>query len=152
MALSLESANLVRQRVLAETRKPKTQAQLKALFSYLAQHKGSPNLQFVTFAALQATDTVIADAACKVYAIYTKKPSASTVTSFFKLTDHASTGSGTAETLKFPMLTNSEDLVQFPDGLAMAAGVTLLAHTTSDGTTASAAADRADGWVIVGAP
>ncbi len=151
MALSLENANIVRQRVLAETRKPKTQAVLKALFSYLSQHKGSPQLQFVSFAALEATSVVIADAPCKLYAIYTKKPSASTVTAFFKLTDHASTGSGTAEDVKYPLKTNAEDLVCFFDGLAMAAGVTLLSHTTSDGTTLTAAADRADGWVIVGA-
>ncbi len=152
MALSLESPNLTRQRVLAEVRKPKTQAGLKALFSYLAQHKGSPNLQLVSFAALNATDVVVADAPCKVYAIYTKKPAASTVASIFKLTDHASTGSATAETLKFPMYTNAEDLIVFYDGLAMAAGATLLAHTTSDGNTGSNAADRADGFVIVGAP
>ena len=152
MALSLEAPNAVRQRALAEIRKPKTQAGLKALFSYLAQHKGSPQLQFVTFAALAGTDTVIADAACKVYAIFSKKPSGSSTTSFFKLTDHASTGSATAETLKYPMLSTNEDLLVFYDGLAMSAGATLLAHTTSDGNTGSSAADRADGFVIVGAP
>lgn len=152
MALSLEAPNAVRQRALAEIRKPKTQAVLKALFSYLAQHKGAPQLQFVSFAALAGTDVVIADAACKVYAIFTKKPAASTVAALFKLTDHATTGSGTAETVKFPMYTNAEDCVVFFDGLAMANGVTLLSHTTSDGTTATSAADRADGFVVVGAP
>lgn len=152
MALSLEAANLTRQRVLAEIRKPKTQATFKMLFNYLSQHKGSPGLQFSVFAALNATDVVVADSPCKVYAIFTKKPTASVVTSFFKLTDHATTGSATAETLKFPMLNGNEDLIVFPDGLAMAAGATLLAHTASDGSSGSVAADRADGFVIVGAP
>lgn len=152
MALSLERALLVRQRTLAFTRKPKIQAQLKAFFSYLDQHKKDPDLQFTAYAALTSTDVVIADAACRLFAVYIEKPSASTVTAFFKLTNHASTGSATASDITQIALTNDIILLQYGDGLAMSAGVTLLSHTTADGSSGSVAADRPNGFVIVGAP
>lgn len=152
MALTLERALLTRQRCLAFTRKPKVQMGLKALFSYLDQHKRDPDLQFSTFSALTAADQVAADAACKVYAIYIAKPSGSTVASYFKGTNHASTGSATASDFTLLLPTNNIELITFPDGLAMSAGFTLNSHTTADGSSGTVAADRPSGFVIVGAP
>jgi hypothetical protein len=152
MALSLESAVRVKQRTLAETRKPKIQALLKAFWSYHDQHKRDPDLQFVAFAALETTDVVIADAACKVYLIYIEKPSASATAAFFKGTDHATTGSSTAAELVQKVASNNVELLLYPDGFAMANGFTILSETTADGSSGSSAADRPNGWVVVGAP
>jgi hypothetical protein len=126
MAVSLEGINLTKQRARAETRKPKIQLLLKTLFSYLAQHKGNPDLQFVAFSGLTSTDVVVADAACKVYAQYMKKPSTSSTAAFVK------------------------DLLIFPDGKSMANGYTLISNTTSGGGTGTAAADQCSGFVIIG--
>lgn len=153
MALSLSGANLVRQRTFAETRKPKIQAALKNLFSYLAQHKGSPDLQLVNFSDLTSgTGTAIADAACRVFAVYAKKPSGSTTASYFKGSDSPTTASATAPELGFVLPTSNEEIVIFPDGLSMANGFAIRADTTAAGSTGSGAADQPDGFVIVGAP
>ena len=153
MALSLSDINLVRQRTFGETRKPKVQAILKALFSYLAQHKGSPDLQIVAFADLTSgTGTAIADAACRVHAIFVKKPSASTVSAYFKGSDSPTTASATAPEFSMVIPSANEDIVVFPDGLSMANGFAIRSDTTAAGSTGSVAADQPDGFVIVGAP
>jgi len=153
MALSTSGINLVRQRTFAETRKPKVQAMLKSLFSYLAQHKGSPDLQLVAFSDLTSgTGTAIADAACRVYAIFAKKPSASTLSAYFKGSDSPTTASATAPEFSMVLASNVEDIVVFPDGLSMANGFAIRSDTTAAGSTGSVAADQPDGFVIVGAP
>lgn len=150
MALSLESANLTKQRARAETRKPKVQAILKMLFSYLAQHKGNPDLQFTAFDALTTTSTVIADNACKLYALYIKKPKGSTTAAWVQGTDHASVAATTASTFRIALPTDNEELIVFPDGLALAAGLVLITTTAAGGATGSATADAASGFGIVG--
>jgi hypothetical protein len=152
MALSLTGANIVKQKTLAETRRPKIQAVLKAFWSYWAQHKKSADLQFVSFAALETTDVVIADAACKVYLIFIQKPSASSTAAFFKGTDHATTGSSTAAELVQKVAGSDHEMLAYFDGFAMANGFTILSETTADGSTGSSAADRPDGFIVVGAP
>lgn len=150
MALSLEGINLTKQRARAEIRAPKIQALLKSLFSYLAQHKGNPDLQFTAFATLTTTATVIADAACKLYALFVKKPAASTTAAWVHITNHASTAATTASTMRLYLPTNNEELLIFPDGLAMSAGCVIIQVTAAGGDTESAVADRASGWGIVG--
>lgn len=154
MALSLEGANLVKQKALAETRKPHVQALLKAFFSDVSQHSRNPDLQFVAFSALGSTDVVIADVACKLYVTYMKVPSTSDAATFVKQTDHASTASDAASEFryKFGGSGASEDAVIYPKGYAMANGVTMQGTTTADGGTGSDAADGCSGFVIVGAP
>lgn len=150
MALSLEGINLTKQRARAETRKPKIQAILKALFSYLAQHKGNPDLQFTAFSALSTTSVVVADAACKLYALFVKKPSGSTTSAFVQVTDHASAGATASADLRIIAQNANEEILIFPDGLSMANGVTLLSTTTNSGATGTAAADQCSGFGIVG--
>lgn len=152
MALSLEITNVVKQRVLAETRKPAIQAQLKTLFSYLAQHKGSPGLQITFFSALAGTDVVAADAACKVYGWYIKKPTASVTAAYLKASNHASALDEASPEVELLLATNQEVFIPFLDGLPMSTGFTIGSNTDSSGSTGSSAADRPDGFVIVGAP
>jgi hypothetical protein len=152
MALSLQNPLLVKQKTLADTRKPKIQLLFKALFSYLAQHKGNPDLQLVPFALASSTSIVIADAACKVVGVYVKKPAGSTTSAFFKLTDDETTASATAGALLAELRTNNEELLLFPDGLAMASGVAVRSDTTSAGATGSVTADQPSGFVIIAAP
>jgi hypothetical protein len=152
MALSLVDANLVRQRAFAETRKAKVQAALKAFFSYWAQHKNNPNLQFVAISGLTAAETVIADAACKVHALFLASPAGATNASFCKMTDHASTQSDdSSEWVTKIAATATECLISY-DGLAFANGVTMQGNTTASGGTTSAAGDVCTGFAIIGAP
>lgn len=152
MALSLENTILTKQRCLAETRKPDIQALLKAFFSHLAQHKGSPKLQATFYSALAGTDVVPADAPCKVYAWYIKKPSGSTTAAYLKASNHASALDEAAPTMSIYLPTNEEVIVLFPNGVAMSTGFTIGSNTTPTGSTGSSAADQPSGFVIVGAP
>ena len=150
MALTLTGANLVRQRTFGETRKPKIQAALKMLFSYIAQHKGSPDLQLVAISALSSTVAVVADVACRVHAIYLKKLSTSTTATYFKASDHATVISTTAPEFMVTLPTSNEELIVFGDGLSMANGFSIGAFTTASGATGAAAADIVNGFVILG--
>ena len=121
-----------------------------AFFSWLAQFKNSLALQCVEFTFLTGTDTVIADAACKIYAILFRK--ATTTAAYFKASDSASASSSTAPEIELRQ--NQVQVEQFfsPKGLAMANGFTISSDTTSDGNTTSAAGDGAAGVVLLGAP
>jgi hypothetical protein len=154
MALSLERALLVRERTRRFTRKPKIQSALKAFFSYIDQHKRDIDLQFVAFSALDDSETVIADAACKVYATYMRKGSGSTVTTFVKETDSATTSSDASSEFRFELaeVGAQEEIVIYFDGAAMASGVTMQGNTTANGGTAAVAVDAVSGFVIIGAP
>lgn len=152
MALSLRNPVLAKQQVLAESRKPKIQLMLKTLFSYLAQHKGNPDIQVVAFSDLQGTASVIADAPCKLMALYVKKPAGSTTAAFVKGSDSSATASATAPALSIELPTNQEELLAFPDGLPFGTGLVLRSDTAADGSTASSAADRSSGFAIIAAP
>ena len=150
MSLSAQSIVLAKRRAFNYDFKPSTQLALQALFSYLNQFKGGPDLQIVPFDNLTGTDAIIADAACKVYAIWLKKET--TVAAFFKGSDHASVSSSTAPEIALRQNTIEEDLLIFPNGLALTTGLTVSSDTTSDGNTTSAAGDGATGFVILGNP
>jgi hypothetical protein len=152
MALSLESTVLTKQRCLAETRKPSVQALLKAFFSHLAGHRGNPNLQVTFYSALAGTDVVAADAACKLYAWYIKKPAASATAAYVKASNHATTLTEATPELMVYLAGAEEILLAFPDGVAYSAGFTFGSNTTAGGSTGSAAADQPSGFVVVGAP
>lgn len=156
MALTTQSALLVKQKVFPQTRKPNIQFALKALFSYLAQFKGNPDLQMVPFAALDDTETVICTDPCKIYATYMKKGAASTAAAYVKQTDHATTSSDAASEFRFEMaelgLVVQEEVVVYFNGAPMTVGVTMQGNTTANGGTLSAAIDAVSGFVIIGAP
>ncbi len=166
MALVLQSGILVRQKAQqaisgARTAAPNSQAlfwALKALFLHIAANKGAPDLFYKNIDGLvnasdggNSNDQVLVDAACTVYAVYLKKTGATAT--FFKATNHATTAAtdGTQD-LGYKLTTAGEDnLFLFPNGHALSAGLTVSANTTATGSTATLAANRIDGFVIVGA-
>lgn len=155
MALSLESANLVRQKTRMYTKNPLIFYTLKAFFLYHSTNKGNADLQFITIddADVTGTDGVVAaDAAATLYVAYVKKRGTAT-DSYFKLFDDA-TNDGTAgdERITIPLLEASEDhILVFPSGVTFATGIVATSHTSADGTTDSTAGDSGDGFLIIGA-
>lgn len=155
MALSLQSIIIAKQKCLADSRQsPKVQYELKQLFSFLNGFKRNPDLQVVPFSAIGALTTVIADAPCKVYALYIYR-AAPAAAAFLKLTNHASTASHTVYAQMYS-LTNlaakSEECLTWDDGLSFATGISAAADTDSSGSTTSNAADRPSGFFLLGAP
>lgn len=153
MALTLENINLVKQRTRWDVRKPGVSEVFRALWKHM-EAKGNPDLQFVAFDQTSNTDSVIANVACKIYAIFFKKPAASTVAAWLKISDHATTAAASGDvviSLAAAAAALKEGAVVFPDGLDMANGATLASHTAVDGNTDSQDADSAAGFVIVGA-
>jgi hypothetical protein len=130
------------------------QYELKQLFSYLNGFKRNPDLEVKYFTAIGAATTVIADVPCRVYALYIYR-AAPVLASFLKLTNHASTASHTAYAQMYS-LTNlaakSEECMTWDDGLTFATGISAAADTDSSGSTTSDAADRPNGFFLLGAP
>ena len=155
MAITLEAANLVRQKTRRYTRNPLVSYALKSFFSYHSSVKGNADLQIVYTDDADVTGTdgvVVADAACVVYVAFVKKRATAT-DSYFKLFDNATVDTTTTDArLSMALLEASEDQIAiFPSGLTMAAGVVATSHTQSQGTTDSTAGDSGDGFIILGA-
>ena len=92
---------------------------------------------------------------CKLYALYGKKPKASTVDAWLKVSDSASAAGVSGDVaVKFVGTGggDQEHCETFNDGLKMANGATAGSHTTNAAATKSAAADAITGFAIVGAP
>lgn len=155
MAISTQAIGFAKRRAfnfLSLNCNPETRALIGELFQTLAQLRKSPDLQIVEFdlQTSAASDVVIADAACKVYAIVAKKANATAA--FLKASDHASAASSTAEEWKVELNAAGETVHTFPAGYAQGTGWTLGSDTTSDGSTNSTAGDGPKGFVIIGAP
>ena len=155
MAITLEAANLVRQKTRRYTRNPLVSYALKSFFSYHASIKGNPDLQIVYVDDADTTGTngvVVADAACVVYVAFVKKRATAT-DSYFKLFDNATVDTTTTDQrLSVALLEASEDQIAiFPSGLTMAAGVVATSHTQAEGSSDSTAGDSGDGFIILGA-
>lgn len=166
MALVTQSANLVRQKVLnqittAKSSIPVAQAlfgALKSLFLHLASNKGNPDLFYKNIDGLvnssdggNSNDQVLVDAACTLYAVYLKKTGSTAA--FIKLTNHAATATtnGTQDFSYKLTEAPEDDLFLYPNGHILSAGLVVSSNTTATGSTASLAANRTDGFVIVGA-
>jgi hypothetical protein len=153
MALTLENINLVKQRTRWEVRTPGAMEALRSLWKHMEQ-KGNPDLQFVAFERNGTDDNVIADAACRIYAIYFKKPATSTTAAWLKGSDHAATAAAAGDVvinLEAAAASLKEACPVFHDGLSMSTGFTMACHTAVDSNTDSAAADSPAGFVILGA-
>lgn len=157
MALSLESANKVRQKVRAHLRNPGVQKALKAFWLHWASDMSNADLQFVVIDGnVNASDggntanQVLANAACKLYVLYLKK-SGSTAT-WFKATDHATTAAtnGSQDISQRLTTANQEQIFVYPAGFSMTNGLTVTENTTATGSTLTLAADKVDGFVIIG--
>lgn len=148
-ALTLEDPLFVKQRALVETRKIGAQGVLRALFEHMVG-KLAVELQFVPFDQTGNADSVIADVACKLYAIYAKKPSGSSTDAWLKGSDHATVAAANGD-IVVKLSAAAEHALVFPDGLALATGLTIASHTAVDGSTDSDDADAPGGFCIIGA-
>lgn len=150
MALSTQSNVLAKQRAFHYNFKPATQGFLRWLFSWFSQFAGNPDLQVVEFAALTNGNTVLADAACKLYGVFLSKDTATA--SWFKGADSATTAAtdGSAEISQKTSGAGGEFCLIYPEGLALANGLTVCGNTTATGSTGSGA-NGPRGFVLIGA-
>jgi len=154
MALSLEGINLVKRRARADTRSVGVAEALRSFFKHM-ENLGNPDLQLVAISGLDSADKVVADAACKLYALYFKKPTASTTDAWFKGSNHATVAAANGDFTAYLRGTSGGGrsyCTVFHDGLPLGTGLTVGSHTTVNGNTKSAAADAPTGFAIIGAP
>jgi hypothetical protein len=160
MALSLQSANLVRQKAYSAAlgASPLVWYQLKAFFLNHAMNAGNVDLEFVPYSGAEVAadggnvDKVIANAATKIYVWYAKKRATATAT-WFKANDHASTASDSDPTFMHEFNAASQDvLLTYPNGYAQGTGWTIQEDTDDiSGSTRTNLADSVDGFYILGA-
>lgn len=162
MALSLESPNLVRQKVYAAlggTNNPSGKQRLwwtaaREFFNQWVNQGGNANLQFVPFGEADADaagGTALADAACNVYLLYANKAGTSATENHVKLFDDVTDDTTTTDQHVSIMLdaAGQEAMLIYPQGVSFPTGVVVTQHTTSEGTTDGS--DGADGFIVIGA-
>lgn len=157
MALSLEEANLVWQKVQVALdslgANGAIREQFRQLKAYLSQVKRNPQLQFVPFSNLTG-DTAIADAACTFYAAFVKKQATSTA-AYFKINDSAATAGGAngadqTDVVELNAASQQAALVH-PAGRAQGSGIAVASQTNAAGNTDSTSGDGPNGFIILGA-
>jgi hypothetical protein len=153
MALSLTDPNIAFRKARGQARSAGVQEALRALSAHI-NTLGNPDLQLVTFSGLSSADGVIANAACVLYALYFRKPTASTVDAWLKGSNHATTAAANGDITFLLVGTSGGGREYCPilgDGLPFSTGLTMGSHTTVNGNTKSAAADAPSGFAIIGA-
>lgn len=163
MAISLQDANKVWQKVKGAVAgsDSATQEQLKALKHYLATLKGNPQLQFVPINGLvnssdsgNTVSQVLADAACRIYAIVLVKRG--TTATWFKGSNSATTAATDGTQVIAEHDANAvagQEIVRiFKDGKSMSSGFTVTEDTAGVTATLTLLANRFDGFTIIGAP
>jgi hypothetical protein len=155
MALAtLQTIAQIKQKARIDSaRSPAVAEALRSLFKHLEQNP--KDLAYIPFTTSGGADVVIADAACKVYAIVLKKRPGSTTAAWFKASNHASAAAANGDivvALDATVPATKPFALVFHDGLPMGTGVTIASHTTVNGNTDSQAADSQDGYFLVGAP
>ncbi len=159
MALSLQDGTFVWQKVRTALlgANPATQDAFRTLRQYLATQGQNPQLQFVAIDGnVNASDggntvsQVLADTACTLYGVYlVKRGSTETI---FKASANATTAAGDGTQKYAISKAAAGDVYEvYPTGDAVASGLTVTEQTTRTGTTQTLAANRFDGFVIIGA-
>lgn len=166
MALVTQNANLVRQKAYNSVygngtttlpNSPFNFYAFKDLFLHLAVNKGNPDLFYKNIDGLvnssdggNTVSQILVDAACTLYAVFLRKRGATET--IIKGSNSATTAAtdGTQD-LAFALTVAGTELVVYPDGRAMSAGLTVTEDTTRTGSTLTLAANRIDGFVIIGA-
>jgi hypothetical protein len=169
MALTTQSANLVRQKAYAavygagtgtttNSISPGHFYEVKAFFLHLAANKGNPDLAFVPYAAEDITTNggfapTNAAAAGTLYMWFGKaRRTSGTTASFQQIFDGTDNTTSTA-TIATQLInkTGQQFLFSYPNGFPLATGLVIAADTAVAGATESTAADATDGFVIYGA-
>lgn len=161
MALSLQDGVLVWQKVKNAltfgNANPGAQNAFRVLREYIATQGGNPQLQFIpingTYSASDGGNNasqILADAACTLYGVYLKK--VGTTETIFKASANATTA-GTDGTQKYAVskAAAGDIALTYPNGDAVASGLTVTENTTRTGSTLTLLANRFDGFVIIGA-
>jgi len=116
----------------------------------LNQENITGDLEFKAFGDLTG-DSVIANVACKVYAIYLKKQATGT-DAYFKAVNHATVAAGTTFEICVGLPGSGDEvLLCFPKGIAFGTGVTLVSSTTDVGGSDTSTGDGPDGFFVIGA-
>lgn len=166
MALVTSNANIARQKAynFVYSASPATGSDspfnfyaVKALFLHLAVNKGNPDLFFKAidgnFSSSDGGNNasqVLVDAACTLYAIFLRKRG--TTETILKGSNHATTaGTDGTQDLAFALTAAGTLVAVYPDGRAESAGLTITENTARTTSTLTLAANRIDGFVIVGA-
>jgi hypothetical protein len=156
MALSLIAASIVVRKALGQNRSAGVMRMLETFFrDVLNDQLGNRDLYYEAFSGLNAADQVISADPCKLYVLFGKKPSASTVDAWLKGSDHATVAAANGDVVAKYLGSGGggrEHPLIFPNGLSLGTGLTLGCHTTVNGNTKSAAADAVTGFAIIGAP
>lgn len=160
MALTTVSGNLVwsavKNALSAANANPAEQGAFADLKVWLAQQKRNIDLQFVPFTAEQAVTnlgTSLVGGACTLYGVWYKgRRTTGTTAAFLAIHDAAdnSATTTTVVTAKMKATGNSGAIVSGP-GYVLATDAVISCATAVGGATESAAADAADGFIIVGA-
>jgi len=153
MALVLSDIATVLRKMMPEAKSAGVQEIARALKAHFVT-LGLPDLKIVFFSGLETADAVVSDSACKLYAVYVKKPAASTTNAWFKGSNHATVAAANGDITVFLVGTSGGGrsyLIPYADGLPLSTGLTLGSHTTVNGNTKSAVADAPTGFAIVGA-
>ena len=161
MALSLESASLVRQKVynaLQGTNNPSAKQRLwwvaaREFFNQWVT-QGNADLEFIPFSEADADDdagTALADTACQVYLFYVNKVGTATTANTTKLYDDLTDDTTTTDQ-RLSLITSAagqEAMLIYPTGFDMATGVVVTQHTTIEGS--ADGSDGGDGFIVIGA-
>lgn len=168
MALVTESAGRVRQKAYlavygnatgtsSNTNSPFNFYVMKAFFLHWAANKGNLDLFYKnvdgTYSSSDGGNNasqVLCDAACTLYAVFLRKTGATEV--IFKGSNSATTAGtdGTQDVAIALTVAGSVEMV-YADGRAMSSGFTVTEDTTRTGSSLTLKANRADGFVIIGA-
>lgn len=166
MAVSTQSANLVWQKVknyLSAQNvstlgaNPVSQAAFQGLRMYLSQAKKNFDLQFVPIDGVYSSSDggnnssqILIAGALTLYGVYLyKKGSTETI---FKGTNHASTATtdGTQD-IAIACTTTGDVFEIYPQGRALATGLTVTENTARTTSTLTLAANQMSGFVVIGA-
>ena len=161
MAVTIENANLVRQKVKSALMNahPVAQDAFADLLKYLATQGGNPDLQFIPFSDAQiiaSTGYSPVGAACKFYGVYFKKSGTSgTGTATDSWLTIGNDASNVTDATKFVALMTSANgdqvFATYPAGLAFGTDLTISGETSAQDGTESTAGDSGNGFVIIGA-
>ena len=162
MALSLESGNLVWQKVRKAlvNANPAIQGQFKALKEYMVSQKRNPDLQFIPFneaVLVQATGySPIGGVTSTLYGVFfIKNGTSGTGTGTDSWLTIANDASNVTDATKFVALMTSVASQQvsavYPNGLIFGTDLTISGETSAQDGTESTANDSGNGFVVVGA-